>query len=653
MMAQPNSPIDAGQDPLGLPLDEAEVYALIARSSKDVLWIKDLAFRTVYMSPAIEAELGYTPAEYMALALEETLPPESIAVIKDVQASIAEELRSPGPKSGVLRRFEMLHLHRSGRLVWAEVTVSVLLDAEGRPRGYYGVTRNIEDRKRAERELEEAYDQYRNLVELLPIGVFESDLTGRVIYVNDAMYRIFGYPRTIRLSGIEISRVVVAEDCERVKAAMFRQLAGDRNLEHHYTAIRYDGSRFPIEIYSAVIEREGEPRGFRGVIIDASDKKRGEDELLKTNKLEAVSLLAGGIAHDFNNILAAVMGNINLASLEVADLEVPARLLREAELAVLRARGLTQRLLTFSRGGSQARVLVRPEDLVREVAEFNTTGSLAALELRLGEDIPQVMADPTQLSQLVQNLVINAVQALDGPGSVRVCLSRQRGGLMTGLPAGDWLRMDVEDGGKGVPEAIRDRIFDPYFTTKGSGSGIGLAVCLAVARSHGGDIQLDASSLGGARFSVFLPAASEDHGGGNVPNDSPKPTHGTRILFVDDEEAIRRVAAEMGARSGYRLWPVADVEGAMEAWKESLAAGAPMDLAIVDLTIRGGAGGKELLAALRELSPTMPIIVSSGYAEDPALEGWRALGYSGVLKKPYTVAGFVRAIEEALTFPKP
>lgn len=630
-------------------LSPPEINRVLVEFSPDVLWIMDMDFRLVYLSPSVENQLGWTPEEYLALAPEVLLPKESLDRLEALAQELRAELASPGGiVPGRLRTFEMLRRHKDGRLLWGEVKAGIFRDSEGRPRGIHGATRNIEDRKELERERLEVEERHRQLVEMLPIGVFECDLEGRIKYLNEAMYRMFLYPEETRGVELSIPQVIVPEDWERVRFDMARRLTDAHRPPGAYTGLRMDGTKIPIEVHSAVIEKDGRPLGFRGVIIDSSDKKRYEAELLKSNKLDALGLLAGGIAHDFNNMLAAVMGNINLAGLEMADIlaggqglpeaRSAERLLHEAELAILRARDLTSRLLTFSRGGSPVKEAFSLETLVAELGNFNTAGSACRFELLAAPKLPTIMADRSQIAQLIQNLVINAVQAMPEGGVVRASLVIEEGRL----------RLDVDDEGPGVAEPLRTSIFDPYFTTKARGSGLGLAVCLAVARGHGGDISVSDSPRGGARFTVYLPTGFpgdclEDLGGGKDILATP----GLSILFVDDEAPIRKVAAEMAGRLGYRMVTAADLGEAVSAWTGELGRSGHIDLAIVDLTIRGGPGGLEILSRLRDLDPKLPVLVSSGYSEDPVLSAWRRAGFSGLLRKPYDLQAFVLAVETA------
>ncbi len=640
--------------PLPRP-DDGTLYRLLVEWSRDVIWIMDLSLRTTYMSPAVERELGYTSEEYIALPFDQRLPPESREMAGRMFGELLAELETGGdPMTMKARSFEMLYRHKDGRLIWGEVSIEVLWDDEGRPRGIHGVTRNADERRRWKNAFAESEKKCRDLVEMLPIGIFECSLDGRLSLTNPVFNAMAGLPPGADPSELDIMRNILLDDQGRVRPAMSKRLAGERSFGDTYTAVRRDGTRFPVELHAGVIEEDGLPVGFRGVAIDASAKKRSEEETLKTSKLEAVSLLAGGIAHDFNNILAAVMGNLSLANLGLGELpmeglEGPKRLLGEAEQAILRARDLTRRLITVSYGGQPEREPLDIGELVREIGNFNTAGSAVRFELVVEEDLPDIEADRSQVSQIVQNIVINAVQAMPKGGTVQARLSREIGPREANLPAGEWFRLDIDDEGPGVPEAIRGRIFDPYFTTKSRGTGIGLAVCLAVARNHGGDIVVGDAPGGGARFSLFLPAnpgkaiCDEDE-----CVEAAKPTRGLRILFVDDEEAIRRLAGEMATRAGYRLRSASGVEEALALWESEEVETRSFQLAIVDLTLRGDQGGRELLSRLREKSPSLPVILSTGYEDSLSLWDWKSAGFASSLRKPYGMENFVNSIEAAI-----
>jgi CheY-like chemotaxis protein len=365
--------------------------------------------------------------------------------------------------------------------------------------------------------------------------------------------------------------------------------------------------------------------------------------------LEAVGILAGGIAHDFNNILTVVLGNITLAEMDAAPGTPQRRLLRDAHLATLRARDLTQQLLTFAKGGDPVRAAVELPELLRESAGFALHGSSSRAEFDLPIDLWPVNADKGQLGQVIHNLVINAVQAMPQGGVVTVRAANEclRAGAVGGLPAGEYVRITVADTGTGIPAEHLTKIFDPYFTTKQQGSGLGLATVYSILRKHQGHIEVESQPGAGATFHLWLPMA---RAGADAPvvATAPAAALSGRVLFMDDEAPILEMARNFLPRLGLQGECVPDGRAAIEKYREALQAGTPFDVVVMDLTVPGGMGGREALDHLRALDPKVRAIVSSGYSRDPVLANHRAHGFVGILPKPYGLEQFQKALEAVL-----
>ncbi|MBK8476581.1 MAG: response regulator [Opitutaceae bacterium] len=384
---------------------------------------------------------------------------------------------------------------------------------------------------------------------------------------------------------------------------------------------------------------------------DTTERERLEQELLRASKLESVGLLAGGIAHDFNNILTAVMGNLTLALLDVEPQGEMGRILREAEGAALRARDLTQQLLTFAKGGDPVRAAVHLPAMMEEVTRFALHGSRVKAEFDLAANLWPADADKGQISRVVQNLVINAVQAMPAGGVVRLLARNERlhGLDRPPLLPGNYVHIAVSDTGVGIKGEHLDRIFEPYFTTKQTGSGLGLATVYSIVRKHKGLIQVESELGRGTTFHVRLPAAAaaepEAAAAGVVAVGAP--VRG-RILFMDDEAPIRKLATAMLRRLGCEVELAADGQAMVDAYCSAREAGRPFDAVVMDLTVPGGMGGLEALERLRALDPDVQAIVSSGYSSDPVLANYRSYGFSGRVAKPYEIADFGRVLREVL-----
>jgi CheY-like chemotaxis protein len=374
-----------------------------------------------------------------------------------------------------------------------------------------------------------------------------------------------------------------------------------------------------------------------------------QEEILRAQKLESVGLLAGGIAHDFNNLLTAVLGNISLAKAQLPQQDRTQARLIEAEKATLRARDLTQQLLTFSKGGAPVRRSAAVADLIRETAGFALSGSNVRCEFTICPDLNPIEIDEGQISQVIHNLIINSEHAMPAGGTLHITCSETAlaEGEVPPLGKGRYIRIEVSDQGVGIPEEHLQRIFDPFFTTKEKGRGLGLASAYSIIRNHDGQISVSSTPGSGTTFTIHLPAAdlvAEVKPGGmeTIRRGSGK------ILVMDDEGTVLEIASEMLAHLGYEAVCARDGEEAVELYRKAKEAGKPFAAVIADLTIPGGIGGKEMTERLRESEAEVKVIVSSGYSNDPIMSEYRAFGFRGVICKPYRIEELSEILAEVL-----
>jgi signal transduction histidine kinase/CheY-like chemotaxis protein len=381
---------------------------------------------------------------------------------------------------------------------------------------------------------------------------------------------------------------------------------------------------------------------------DKEARRRMEQEALKAQKLESLGVLAGGIAHDFNNLLTGILGNISLAKISLRKDEKAFARLAEAEKASERARDLTQQLLTFSKGGAPVKKTASIAQLVKDSASFATHGSNVRCEFSLPPDLWPVSVDEGQISQVINNLIINADQAMPAGGIIRVTGANVTigHGDMSPMNEGKYVAISVIDQGVGIDEEHLRNIFDPYFTTKEKGSGLGLATVYSILKSHEGYVDVETKVGAGTVFIIYLPASD------SVPeaemksdlNELPVTGKG-RILIMDDDETIRDIASEIVNHLGYDAAVCADGAEAVELYGMARDSGQPFDAVIMDLTVPGGMGGREAMAKLLEIDPVTKGIVSSGYSNDPILARYREYGFCGVMAKPYKVDDFAEILQ--------
>jgi two-component system, cell cycle sensor histidine kinase and response regulator CckA len=325
-------------------------------------------------------------------------------------------------------------------------------------------------------------------------------------------------------------------------------------------------------------------------------------------------------------------------------------MLEEAEQACLRARDLTQQLLTFAKGGTPIKQQVLPTTMIKEAAEFAVRGSPSCVDLHLAEDLWSLDVDPSQIGQVIRNLVINADQAMPGGGAIAVVARNVELAAEDGIPVapGRYVRIAITDTGVGIPELLMDKIFDPYFTTKESGSGLGLATSLSIVKKHGGYITLRSVVDVGTTFDVYLPATRSVLTPVKTESARQKITGRARILVMDDEQAIRQLAKRMLASSRYEVETATNGAEAIQLYDAARQEGRPFDAVVLDLTVQGGMGGKETIRRLLEKDPSVRAVVSSGYSMDPVMANFREFGFQGVVAKPYQMESFLNTLRAVL-----
>jgi signal transduction histidine kinase len=380
-----------------------------------------------------------------------------------------------------------------------------------------------------------------------------------------------------------------------------------------------------------------------------AERQRMEAELLKASKIKSVGVLAAGIAHDFNNLLTGILGYVSLAKVVAqTDAQVVAYL-TEAEQACQRATALTQQLLTFAKGGTPVRHTVSLVELLKECVSFVLRGASVRGNIQIAADLWPVDVDAGQINQVIHNVVLNAMQAMPGGGTVQVRAENVvlAAGVPFPLPEGQYVKITVQDSGCGIPKEVLTNIFDPYFTTKPEGSGLGLTTAYAIVIKHEGYITI-ASEVGvGTTVVIYLPASQK--AAVSAQPHSPVPLSGSgRILVVDDEDMIRNLLRQLLESLGYTVECVQDGPEAVAAYQHAQAVGQSFAAVILDYTIPGGMGGLETLNCLRALDPQVKALISSGYANNPVMADWAYYGFSGVVAKPYTIAQLQEALHNVL-----
>ncbi len=496
-----------------------------------------------------------------------------------------------------------------------------------------------EELRRTQNELEESRARYFDLYDMAPVGYLTVSEDGLILEANLTFATMVGAARH-DLFRQSITSFIFAEDQDSyyLQRKQLEQTGVVQSLD--VRMLHSDGSIFHAHMQTTPAQN-GE---CRITVEDIDELWQARQEMFKAQKIESLGILAGGIAHDFNNILAAILGNISMARLQLHEPENADLRLHQAEKATFRAKDLAKQLITFARGGDPVKKIIDVCSILKEAAGFALLGSNIKCVLSLANDLLPVEADEGQIVQVIHNLVLNAVQAMPGGGTITVSAdnvsARQSGNK--------FVKFSVADTGPGISEENLQKIFDPYFSTKQHGSGLGLASCYSIIMKHGGKIRAASIPGEGSTFTISLPASIQNNV--STPHIRQELFRGTgRVLIMDDEEMIRGIEQALLEELGYMVESAENGSEAVELYLKRKEQGQPFDAVILDLIIPGEDGGKETIKKLLEIDPNVKAIVCSGYSNDPVISNYRDYGFKGALCKPFQLEEFSKIINKVLT----
>ncbi|MBI5499518.1 MAG: PAS domain S-box protein [Deltaproteobacteria bacterium] len=572
---------------------------------------------------------------------------------------IADLIRYAGPRGFLRARLRAERRVRGleypfktldGEERWAEHDSYVTADPATGEEQLQVIIRDITGRKRLEQGLAAEHERLAVTLRSIGDGVITTGVDGCVTLVNKVAEELTGWVQADALGRPldDVFRIIDQRTREPRESPVAQVLRSGAvvGIANHTALLARDGRERVIADSAAPI-RDPQSRIIGVVLVfrDVTDKERMHADMLRIERLQSLGVLAGGIAHDFNNLLAAILGNVGLGKLYAGPGSQIGDLLEEAEKATLRAKDLTRQLLTFARGGEPARRTTALGALVRDAAQFALHGSTSRCEFDIAPDLYQAEVDPGQISQVVHNLVLNAAQAMEGGGSIEIACRNAAVAPGDALPLapGPYVTVAVRDHGPGVPADRLATIFEPYFTTKPRGTGLGLTIVHSIVLKHDGHVRVESRAGEGSTFVLWLPASMN-------AAEPPPPVARTalggtgRVLLMDDDPAVLDVAAQMLRHLGYEVDTATDGATALRLYRDAHAAARSYEAVLLDLTVPGGMGGAEAVRRILALDPEAVAIACSGYSSDPILANPRAFGFRDALAKPYDISALGRTL---------
>jgi PAS domain S-box-containing protein len=610
-----------------------EEYRNLFENIQDVFYRTDLEGMVILMSPSVEKLLGYR--------IDELQNSKFVELYRDPEEE--RHFLNYLSEKEYVENYETQLRKKNGDMIWVSANAHYYRDKERNILGVEGMLRDITARKQADKMLLDEKERLSVTLRSIGDGVIAADIEGKVVLMNRVAEELTGWMQK-EACGRNLENIfpIIYENnrlrCENPMTLI--QQSGIRELTDKILLVGRDKTERLIGASVAPI-RDNESMIIGAIIVfrDITEKRRMEAEILKHQKLETIGLFAGGIAHDFNNILTGILGSVSLAKMYVKQEEKVLEKLNEAEKASIRAKGLTQQLLTFSKGGSPIRKTASIACLLKESVRFVLSGSNVKSEFDIAEDLWPADVDEGQINQVINNLVINALQAMPAGGT----LSIDAGNIhlpadsRVPLPQGSYIRIAVKDDGIGISEECLPKIFDPFFSTKPKGNGLGLATTYSIIRKHDGYIDCESQKGLGSVFHIYLPVSKKQIITEQQAMTSEANGCKGRVILMDDEEMIRDVGTEMLEFLGYEAVQARDGMEAVELYASAKLAGSPFQAVIMDLTIPGGMGGKEAIEKLKEIDPDVKAIVSSGYSNDPVMANFEKYGFAGMMIKPYRI----------------
>ncbi len=637
----------AGQRLTERALRESQERLVLATQASNVgLWEWDIESNRVYLSPQWKAQLGYSDEELpnSLSTWESRLHPED-------REQAMSAVRAFGGVEGEALEFECRLLHKDGSYRWILTRGRSFKSKAGKPTRKLGCNLDITERKQAEQARLADKAKFRRLVEQPLAGIYVIQ-DERFAYVNPKMTDIFGFSESELLSRPVLDFIVPAD---RPLAAenIRRRMAGEVDIIHYQLRmLRKNGAEISVEVHGGISEYNGRP-AILGMLLDVTEKRDMETQLLRSQRLESLGTLAGGIAHDLNNVLAPIMMAIEILRVTYNDTEAD-QILATIESSAQRGAEMVKQVLTFARGVQGERVTLQSGHVIREVAKILSQTFPKSIEIRtvLAKQLWPVVGDATQLHQVLMNLCVNARDAMPQGG----VLALEADNFFSDEPfvamnvearAGPYVMISIKDTGTGIPAPVLERMFEPFYTTKTleKGTGLGLSTVRGIVKSHGGFVKVCTELGQGSEFQVFLPAQeSAGTGPAEIEPDGLPAGRGEVVLVVDDEAAVLSIARKTLQRFGYHVLTASDGAEAIGLCAQPASG---IKVMVTDMMMPV-LDGLSTIKAVRRIAPKIKIIATSGLGGHPDLTNPNQLKIDAVLQKPYTANQLLKTVQRVL-----